>query len=130
MLFQSDREFKFWDYNVSHKQMLVRSPRTPDLSSNIDVVFWGVEFVEIATALIGVEIELATHAQLAAIAARCKDIANRGNVYVVSSENKQYGVVAAGFKVLQNTLDIFDSTLLYFGRDRPSEEYGTVLAHS
>lgn len=42
-LFTSDREFQFWDYCVTHNQLLIRSPRfNGKYEFNIDIVFMGV----------------------------------------------------------------------------------------
>jgi hypothetical protein len=54
MTFVSDRRFSLWDYNVSHKQMLLRSPKSPDLQKNIDIVMWGVEYIDLATSFVDV----------------------------------------------------------------------------
>jgi len=129
VFYRSGRVFKLWDYSVSHKQMLLRSPRTPDIKTNIDVVFWGVEFIEIATVLAGIEITAGT-ADHAVLAARLHDSIGTCDVYRIVSVGKRYLAVAQGFQVLENVLDIFESTLVNFSADRPIEEYGVVLAHS
>ena len=54
MSFVSERRFCLWDCNISHKQLLLRSPRTPEIATNIDIVLWGVEFLQLPTVLDGV----------------------------------------------------------------------------
>lgn len=131
MIFQSDRHFKLWDYSVSHMQMLLRSPRTPDIETNIDVVFWGVEFVELPTSLLGIEIIAASSGDASDLRARLKRNVEPGGLFRVVSSGNSYVVVASGFTVFQNMLDIFDSTVICFpAEDRPREDYGTILAHS
>jgi LmbE family N-acetylglucosaminyl deacetylase len=41
-MYESERDFKLWDYRVSHAQLLLRSPMSPDRGTNVDVQFWGV----------------------------------------------------------------------------------------
>jgi hypothetical protein len=114
-MYESKRSFKIWDYNVSHKQLLIRSPRTNGEVENIDLVFWGVERIELDSAFDGLS--------LARVARNSED-----SVPVFSVGNGH--VVAAGCKVLVNQLEIFDSSLVYFDRDRSVEEYGAVVVTS
>jgi hypothetical protein len=129
MYFTSDRTFKLWDYRVSHEQMLLRSPRTPQIETNIDVVFWGVEWIELPTVLAGVGLMAPDADEAAAITRRHKGVED-GSLYCIASGGDRYFIAAQGFRVLQNVLDIFDSTLVNPAFDRPIEEYGVVLAHS
>lgn len=112
LMYESKRTFKIWDYNVSHKQLLIRSPRTDGETKNIDVVFWGVEHIALETSFNGLSLRRST-----------SDSEHSSLVYSVGLGR----VVAAGCKVLVNELEIFDSSLIYFDRDRATEEYGTVL---
>jgi hypothetical protein len=114
IVYESKREFKIWDYNVTHKQLLIRSPRTNRERENIDIVFWGVEQVALDTSFDGVSLQL--HA--------CD--AESSLVFTIGIGR----VRAAGCKVLANELELFDSSLVYFDRDRAAEEYGTVLVTS
>lgn len=114
-MYESKRVFKIWDYNVSHKQLLIRSPRTNGEVENIDVIFWGVEHISLASSFDGLSLE--------------RGVANSETsipVFAVGSGH----VIAAGCKVLVNQLEIFDSSLVYFDRDRATEEYGAVLVTS
>ena len=114
-MYESKRAFKVWDYNVSHKQLLIRSPRTNGEIENIDVVFWGVERIELDSSFDGLS--------LGRVATDSEDMVP---VFSVNSGI----VVAAGCKVLVNQLESFDSSLVYFDRDRSPEEYGAVLVKS
>jgi hypothetical protein len=60
MSFTCEREFKLWDYKVSHKQLLLRSPRTPTIATNIDIVFWDVSYIAISTILNGLTLAKAS----------------------------------------------------------------------
>ncbi|HEX3658754.1 MAG TPA: hypothetical protein VHV55_23380 [Pirellulales bacterium] len=130
MSFVSERRFRIWDYNVSHNQMLLRSPKSPEVAKNIDIVFWGVEYIGIPTTLDAVELTRVENDDKAIgdfLPAKAHEAAN---VYRLASGQKQYFVAASGFKVLENELDIFDSSLEYFGAPDPARDLGDVLSHS
>src|SRR4051794_11561024 len=63
-LFKSDRPFQLWDYTVSHRQLLLRSPiaprtsTSPRFTTNVDLVFWGVESLSIPTWFEGLQVSL------------------------------------------------------------------------
>ena len=129
MPFVSDRRFRLWDYNVSHQQMLLRSPRSLDSDINVDIVMWGVEYLDLATSLDGVTMASASAEELArAEQALGKDL-DSSHVFCFISGDRRFIVVAAGFKVLENELDIFDSSLEYFAGTDPARTLGAVLAH-
>jgi hypothetical protein len=50
LVIASDREFQLWKYTVGHSQLLLRSTKSPEFPTRIDVFFKGV-----------VEIQLPTH---------------------------------------------------------------------
>ena len=128
-MFESKRQFKLWDYNVSHQQLLLRSPRTGNETDNIDLVFWGVKHVCLPSVLEEVSLRLATTEevdQFSGLITTDSDIP----VFHVEASDGSGVVVAAGCKVLKNELEIFDSSLVYFDRDRPKDEYGVVIVQS
>ena len=128
-MFDSKRQFKLWDYNVSHQQLLLRSPRTGNETENLDVVFWGVKHVCLPSILEEISLRLATTDQVE----RLSDMITTDlgiPVFQVQTSDGSGVVVAAGCKVLQNELEIFDSSLVYFDRDRPKDEYGVVIVQS
>jgi hypothetical protein len=130
MPFDSDRRFRLWDYNVSHNQLLIRSPKSVDLGTNVDIVMWGIEYIDVITALNGVTMATASLEERR----RAEQFLGKGlessQVLCFISGGSRFIVVAAGFKVLENDLDIFDSSLEYFAGTDPARTLGTVLAHS
>lgn len=128
-MFESNRQFKLWDYNVSHQQLLLRSPRTGNETNNLDVVFWGVKHVCLPSILDELSLRLATTEE----ANRLSDMITTDSgvpVFRVQASDGSGVVVADGCKVMQNELEIFDSSLVYFDRDRPKDEYGVVIVQS
>jgi hypothetical protein len=41
------RKFQFWQYRVSHGEVLVRSPKDAAHPRNVDLMFVGVEYVDL-----------------------------------------------------------------------------------
>lgn len=128
-MFRSSREFKLWDYNVTHKQLLMRSPLTGANEDNLDIVFWGVEFLSVASVIDGITIRRATEGELKSfLPINLLSSEHQTPAYSIEAVKCNGFVLAAGCKVLRNQLGIFDSSLMYADRDRPIEEYGVVLA--
>lgn len=130
MPFVSDRRFRLWDYNVSHKQMLLRSPGSPDAGSNVDIVMWGVEYLDLPTSLDGVAIAPASAEECRRAERALGKALDGSRVFCLDSGDRRSLVVAAGFKVLENDLDPFESSLEYFAGTDPARTLGTVVAHS
>jgi hypothetical protein len=42
-----DRTFQLWEYRVSHSSLLNRSPKSPGVSTNIDLICTGVEYLAV-----------------------------------------------------------------------------------
>ncbi len=112
-MFQSDRKFRLWDYKVSHNQALIRSPRKPDIATNVDIVFWGVERLDLPTNLDGLQMSKGDDDE-----------------FIIESGGQRFVVVADGCKVLENGLDIFESSLEGFASTDDERDLGNVLAHS
>src|SRR5580692_3599743 len=54
------RSFQMWAYTVGHAQLLLRSPKSTDLPTRIDVLFKNVAAVHLPTILDGLTISGAT----------------------------------------------------------------------
>ena len=130
MQFSSDRTFRLWDYNVSHKQMLLRSPKSLEVAMNVDIVLWGVEYLDLATSLQGLMITTPTREDVTRAGRALGSTVDASQVHCFSSEDRRFVVVASGYKVLRNDLDIFESSLEYFAGTDPSRNVGEVLAYS
>lgn len=48
-IINSERRFQIWKYTVGHTQMLLRSTKSPDFPTRIDVFFKGVEAFHMPT---------------------------------------------------------------------------------
>lgn len=127
-MFQSNRIFKLWDYSVSHQQLLIRSPKTPDIPTNIDLLFWGVKHLTIETMLRGVEVVLTD--DTSDVPDSASRFVNDGyKVFRIQSGGSCFIVVALGFRALENQLDIFESTITT-ANDDEDREVGVEIARA
>ncbi len=130
MLYSSTRRFQFWDYTVSHQQLLLRSPLSSDQATNIDIVFLGVDFLQIPSAFEGLQLSQATVQETAKVAESLNCIDSSCRVFSLRSQNRHYYVAAAAFIIYENQLELFESSLEYFSIHEESPEPGKVLIHS
>lgn len=116
-MYHSDRIFRMWDYCVSHDQCLIRSSGEGLNSPNIDVIFYGVSYLEIPSLFDGIKI---THCP----------IEKGGLEFVIESAGKSYYIHAVYCKVFENELKRLDTSLEKPGSDFEPEIRGNLLAKS
>lgn len=110
----NDRIFKLWDYRVSHNQLLLRSPKTEAMPTNIDVAFVGVEYLDLPTELTSLALVPAEDSDLDRIKEAFGKVALESEVFVIQTSTHRHIVVAAAMQVFENDLDIFESSLERF----------------
>jgi hypothetical protein len=111
-----DREFQVWEYRVGHGQLLIRSPRRPgsptrpERTTNVDVVFVGVDYMSLPRSFAGLAIEMATESEVKAVEALIDfPLGSSSRVFVLVSGRKRFPVAAVAVKVSENDWDIFES---------------------
>jgi len=107
----TNRVFQFWEYRVSHGSLLIRSPKSTDETRNVDIIFAGVEYVAIPRFFRGIEIVEPTLAEVQALERKLGTDIPSNFVHIIASSAQRFSIVAAGFKVEENDLDIFESPL-------------------
>lgn len=107
----TERVFQLWEYRVSHGQMLIRSPKDQVHKANVDIVFAGVEYVDLPRYLHGLEIDDPTQADIAFAADRLGKPVEAKAVTVLKVGPTRHIVVAAAIKVVESNTDIFASPL-------------------
>jgi hypothetical protein len=109
------RDFQVWEYQVSHGQLLIRSPKSPASGSsperltNIDLVFLGVRYIAVPSSFRGLEVVTADSDELRSLEATFGEQLTPSHVHVLRSAGKGYPIVATHFGVSENHWDIFDS---------------------
>lgn len=112
---KSDRTFQVWEYQISHGQLLIRSPKapaaesSPELLTNIDLVCLGVEYMALPRSLRGLELSAPTPDEIRSLEALLGKTIKVDNVKIVASEGKRFPIVASTFSMWENDWDIFES---------------------
>jgi hypothetical protein len=110
-----DRDFKVWEYQISHGQLLIRSPKAPATGAsparctNVDVVFLGVEYMSLPRVFRGLTLDQATAEDLRLLEATLGKAPEPDSVTMLVSGGKRFAVLAASVAVSENDWDIFDS---------------------
>jgi hypothetical protein len=102
-----DRYFQLWDYMVSMQKLLIRSPKRGD-GKNIDLKFYGVEYLRVGSAFDGLSVEESSSWPF-------EDPAPVGladsKIYILETKYRTDVIVAVQMIVEENDLDIFTSSL-------------------
>lgn len=103
------RTFQFWQYRVSHGELLIRSPKDAAHPRNVDLMFVGVEYVDLPRFLPDLEIDEPEAPDLARAQERLGKSVELESVLVLKSQGRRHIVIAAAVKTVENDMDIFDS---------------------
>ena len=111
-----DRDFKIWDYSVSHRQMVIRGLGPAEGSPNVDLHFRGVAFMRIPAIFRGLSLVAATpeeiaEAQRSVELGRC----DPETVHVLESAGHRYLVVAASLDVAETDHPMMSTALIHPG---------------
>src|SRR5437879_4562815 len=112
---KTDRAFHLWEYQVSHGQLLIRSPKSPSgrdepgCDTNVDLVCLGVEYLALPASLHGLEVTQATDDEKAQIEQLLGRKLEPKNIRILVSLGQRYPIVAAFFSLSENDWDIFES---------------------
>ena len=105
----TSRTFQTWVFIVSHGQLLIRSPKTSECPTNMDLMFLGVEYMDLPRFLRGFEVVEPNDADVSLIRERLDKLGSSDRIFVISSNNRRYHVVAAALQISENEREIFDS---------------------
>jgi hypothetical protein len=109
--------FRVWDYQVSHDWLNLRSSRVAQVlgedDENIDIVFGGVEYMELPNVLKGLTIDMATVDEAAYLASRCREPHSDAVIYnvLITNGGMRYYVVGGKPYVSRNRLPFTTSAL-------------------
>jgi hypothetical protein len=92
------RRFQLWDYSPSFSRLLIRSPQTEQNPLNIDIIFWGVDYLNIAS-------------HLGEITMQIEEIDDRHKKFLIHSNGQTYTIEAKLYKIMTSDMEIFDSPL-------------------
>ena len=112
---RSDRTFKVWEYQVSHGQLLIRSPKapatgaSPELLTNVDLVCLDVDYMAVPRALHGLELLPPSPDEIRHLEVLLGKAIAPENIKVLASGGNRFSVVASSFSLSENDWDIFES---------------------
>lgn len=89
------RTFSVWRYVVGHSQLLLRSPKTEELSTRVDVGFKNVDYVQLPTLMTSLAIRVGSPEDLPEDLRNVLNLRNQ-QVYVLDAGGVK-GLVVAGY---------------------------------
>lgn len=101
--------FQTWEFKVSHGQLLIRSPRDTSYSTNVDLMFFGVEYMDLPRHLGQLEVQQPDETDISFIRERLAKLDSSDSIFVLISGSRRYRVVAAAMKIAENEREIFDT---------------------
>lgn len=103
------RAFQLWEYKVSHGSLLIRSPKAPGVSTNIDLVCVGVEYLAVPRHIKGLDLAKPSAAEVSQLSELLGKPIAASRVRLISSGGHRFPIVAASFRISENEDDIFAS---------------------
>lgn len=110
-----DRVFKVWEYQISHGQLLIRSPKapatgtSPEFLTNVDLVCVGVDYMAVPRVLHGIEVLPPTPDEVHNLELVLGRTVVPDHVKILASGGKRFLIVAASASFSENDWDIFES---------------------
>ncbi len=101
--------FQFWEYRVSHGQLLVRSPKHAAAPRNVDLIFSGVEYVDLPRHLPQLELDDPRDDDVLRAGERLGKPVEDRCVFVLKCQGRRHIVVAAAVATVESDTEIFDS---------------------
>lgn len=109
----SSRKFQLWEYKVSHQQLLLRSPKSNQHLTNIDVAFAGVNYISIP-AFLGTFTFVEPNETEIEFSYKFKKGNYSPQVFVLEAQGNRHLIIAARMKYFENNLEMFESSLESF----------------
>lgn len=88
------RSFSVWRYVIGHGQLLLRSPKTEELSTRVDVGFKDVDYIQLPTLMTTLAIRVGSLGDLPEDLRKVVDLRDK-HVYVLDASGVK-GLVVAG----------------------------------
>lgn len=117
-LLTSDREFGFWDYCISHRQLLIRRPRGK-YEFNLDIVFTAVDEIHSVSGFLGLTIwepSAEERATMPALMAFANESKNEARLFVLQSGERQSFIRAHFISITETDMDINVTSLKGMGK--------------
>jgi hypothetical protein len=128
-IFESNRYFTFFDFVISHGQLLLRSQKSGDSGSNIDIVFSGTTYIQAFSRLYGLQISLIDTNIDTIHYETVKKYLEFDNNYLfeIESNTEKFFIAASFVSVFENQLDFSESSLNIPGKSRGKEIATSII---
>lgn len=112
MKYISDRKFNITDFFLSHGQMLIRSSKRGDDDLNIDIVFFGVKFIQAPSLFNGISIKKTADKNLvSSVLVQGRIGYKEDQLFEIETDGEVFFIAAAFFQVYENNLNFNESSL-------------------
>lgn len=117
-IFKSDRYFALFDYSVSHGQLLLRSDKRKGYETNIDVIFFDTQFIQLFTMLDdGITVKLIDKSSIKNYNKLDAYLSfDHNNLFEIESGDSKYYIASSFVRIFENKLE-FNETSLGFSDD-------------
>ena len=104
--------FAMTDHSLTHQVLLLRNSNLiGETFHNVDILFGGTFYIEIATMLDDLIIEQGDEQDFTYVNARSNGHGIIGKVFVIHSGGVKYYIGAGQMKILENSLDILETSI-------------------
>ena len=101
-----------WEYRVSHRQLLLRCPKSTNSSKNLDVMFYNVRYMSLPTTLPHLEIWEPDQKDIAFAENRIGTKVSSEDIYILGSGNQRRLIVAGNAVFAESTIGLFESPFM------------------
>ena len=122
--FKSDRHFTLFDFLISHGHLLLRSMKNDVDENNIDIIFFGVEYIQLRVSLLGLSIGIVGKDKFDTTYESVKGFLKNDNshVFEIETRSEKFHLVASHFKVYENQLEFNESRVSFWDVDKRGKE--------
>jgi hypothetical protein len=122
-IYKSARFFTFFDFVISHGQLLLRSQKNDGLANNIDIIFSGTTYIQSFSRLNGLRISRIKNSISGIDYDTVKKYLEYDSNYLfeIESNNEKYFIAASFVTVFENQLGFSESSLNTIGKERGIE---------
>jgi hypothetical protein len=103
------KNFQLWEYQVSHGSLLIRSPKKSDQVENVDLKFFGVEYISVPRHLKEIFVSDVSNQEIQLLESILGKSITKNKVFVLESSTGRHMIVALTMKIEKNKLEIFES---------------------
>lgn len=107
-LYFKDRTFKLWKYSVSFSTLLMRSPKTSDSLTNIDLIFYGVKLIKMPSIFKCHCLTSLSFSQDATILKEVGSETPKEEVFILKSDSESYYIIASFFNIEENEKEFWE----------------------